>query len=165
MTQVYRKATNTGLPLHFKSHTDKRYKVGLLKTMLHRACALSSETVAFSAECDKLRSIFSHLNYVDVVVFYAYKFWQRGKARTVNFPLPCPHPLSDVSFTCVDSDKNASSGFVSSELVKYMILLYKLEYFIGISTTKKNPINYDNFLGVFEIVNQLLARHSLYLAP
>ena len=43
-TQVYRKATNTGLLLHFKSHTDKRYKVDLLKTMLHRAYALSSET-------------------------------------------------------------------------------------------------------------------------
>ena len=43
-TQVYRKATNTGLLLHFKSHTDKRYKVDLLKTMLHRAYALSPET-------------------------------------------------------------------------------------------------------------------------
>ena len=43
-TQVYRKATNTGLLLHFKSHTDKRYKVDLFKAMLHRAYALSSET-------------------------------------------------------------------------------------------------------------------------
>lgn len=41
-TQVYRKATHTGLLFHFKSHTDKRYKVGLLKMMLHRAYALSS---------------------------------------------------------------------------------------------------------------------------
>ena len=41
---VYRKATNTGLLLHFKSHTDKRYKVDLFKAMLHRADALSSKT-------------------------------------------------------------------------------------------------------------------------
>ena len=41
---VYRKATNTGLLLHFKSHTDKRFKVDLFNTMLHRAYALSSET-------------------------------------------------------------------------------------------------------------------------
>ena len=41
-TQVYRKSTNTGLLLHFNSHTDKRYKEGLLKTMVHRAYALSS---------------------------------------------------------------------------------------------------------------------------
>ena len=52
-TQVYRKPTNTGLLLHFHSHTDKRYKDSLLKTMLHRAYALSS----------KLRSSFSRLDY------------------------------------------------------------------------------------------------------
>ena len=62
-TQVYRKPTNTGLPLHFQSHTDKRYKDSLLKTMIHRAYALSSTTEAFNAECAKLRSIFSRLDY------------------------------------------------------------------------------------------------------
>ena len=35
----------------------------LLKTMLHRAYALSSTTEAFNEECAKLRSIFSRLNY------------------------------------------------------------------------------------------------------
>ena len=39
-TQVYRKPTNTCLLLHFASHTDKRYKEGLLKTMIYRAHAL-----------------------------------------------------------------------------------------------------------------------------
>ena len=62
-TRVYRKATNTGLLLHFNSHTDKRYKDALLKTMLHRAYALSSTTEAFDEECVKLRSIFSRLDY------------------------------------------------------------------------------------------------------
>ena len=62
-TRVYRKPTNTGLLLHFQSHVDKRYKIGLLKTMLHRAYALSSTTEAFNEECAKLRSIFSRLDY------------------------------------------------------------------------------------------------------
>ena len=62
-TQVYRKPTNTGLLLHFQSHTDKRYKDSLLKTMIHRAYALSSTTEAFNTECTKLRFIFSHLDY------------------------------------------------------------------------------------------------------
>ena len=62
-TRVYRKPTNTGLLLHFQSHVDKRYKTGLLKTMLHRAHALSSTTEAFNEECAKLRSIFSRLDY------------------------------------------------------------------------------------------------------
>ena len=62
-TRVYRKPTNTGLLLHFQSHVDKRYKTGLLKTMLHRAHALSSTTEAFNEECAKLPSIFSRLDY------------------------------------------------------------------------------------------------------
>ena len=53
-TQVNRKSTNTGLLLHFHSHTDKRYKYSLLKTMLHRAYALSSTTEAFNEECANL---------------------------------------------------------------------------------------------------------------
>ena len=51
------------MALHFQSHVDKRYKTGLLKTMLHRAYALSSTTEAFNGECAKFRSIFSRLDY------------------------------------------------------------------------------------------------------
>ena len=57
----------------FHNHTDKRYKAPLLKTMLHRAYALSSTTEAFNEECAKLRSIFSRLDYtwslIDSVIF------------------------------------------------------------------------------------------------
>ena len=62
-TQVYRKPTNTGLLLHFQSHTDKRYKECLLKTMIHRAHSLSSTTEAFNEECNRLRGIFIRLQY------------------------------------------------------------------------------------------------------
>ena len=62
-TQVYRKPTNTGLLLHFQSHTDKRYKGCLLKTMIHRAHSLSSTTEAFNEECNRLRGIFIRLQY------------------------------------------------------------------------------------------------------
>ena len=62
-TRVYRKPTNIGLLLLLQSHVDKRYKTRLLKTMLHRAYALSSSTEALNEECAKLRSIFSRLDY------------------------------------------------------------------------------------------------------
>ena len=62
-TQVYRKPTNTGLLLHYQSQPDKRYKDSLLKTMIHRAYALSSIKEAFNSECAKLRPIFSRLDY------------------------------------------------------------------------------------------------------
>ena len=46
--QVYRKPSNTGLLLHFQNHTDNRYKDCLLKTMIHRAHALSSTSETFN---------------------------------------------------------------------------------------------------------------------
>ena len=69
-TRVYRKPTSTGLLLHFQSHVDKRYKTGSLKTLLHRAHALSSTTEAFHEECTKLHSIFSRLDYPVFRVFF-----------------------------------------------------------------------------------------------
>lgn len=62
-SQVYRKPTNTGLLLHFQSHTDLRYKKCLIKTMVHRAKELSSTHQAFVDECRHLKSMFHHLSY------------------------------------------------------------------------------------------------------
>ena len=67
-SQVYRKPTNTGLLLHFHSHTDKRYKDCLLKTMIRRAYALSSTTEAFNQECTRLRSIFNRIDYPSAMI-------------------------------------------------------------------------------------------------
>ena len=62
-TKVYVQPTNTGLPLHYHSHVDSRYKQGLLVTMLDRACRLSSSWVHFSEECERLRGVFLKLRY------------------------------------------------------------------------------------------------------
>ena len=44
-------------------HLPRKRLLRRLKTILHRAYALSSETEAFDTECDKLRSIFSRPSY------------------------------------------------------------------------------------------------------
>ena len=67
-TKTYVKPTNTGLLLHYKSHVDDRYKRGLLKTMLDRAFRLSSNWSYFSEECDRLKIVFSRLDYPDKLV-------------------------------------------------------------------------------------------------
>ena len=67
-TKVYRKPTNTGLLLHFQSHTDLRYKRCLIKTMAHRAKELSSTYQAFVDECGRLKSIFHRLGYPSSLV-------------------------------------------------------------------------------------------------
>ncbi|XP_078358572.1 uncharacterized protein LOC144643247 [Oculina patagonica] len=67
-TKVYVKPTNSGLLLHYKSHVDDRYKRGLLKTMLDRAFRLSSNWTYFSEECDRLKLLFSRLEYPDELI-------------------------------------------------------------------------------------------------
>ncbi|XP_027055487.1 uncharacterized protein LOC113682528 [Pocillopora damicornis] len=58
-TQVYRKPTNTGLLLHFQSHTDKRYKDSLLQTMIHhlrpkeiKPSIVNKQCVVYNFSCD-----------------------------------------------------------------------------------------------------------------
>ena len=62
-TKVYVKPTNTGLLVHYQSHVDNRYKRSLLTTMLNRAYHLSSSWLYFSEECERLKSLFSRLDY------------------------------------------------------------------------------------------------------
>jgi hypothetical protein len=62
-TKVYVKPTNTGLLVHYQSHVDNRYKRSLLTTMLDRAYRLSSSWPYFSEECERLKSLFSRLDY------------------------------------------------------------------------------------------------------
>ena len=62
-TKVYVKPTNTGLLLHYQSHVDQRYKRSLIATMLNRAFRLSSSWKHFVEECDRLKTIFVHLQY------------------------------------------------------------------------------------------------------
>ena len=58
-TEVYRKPAHTGLLLHYQSHVDRRYKEGLVKTIIDRAINLSSTKLAFIFH----KSIFRTLKY------------------------------------------------------------------------------------------------------
>ena len=64
-TEVYRKFADTGLLLHYQNHFDRRYKTGLVKTMLNRGKRLSSTNDRFKKECEKIREIFSGLKYLE----------------------------------------------------------------------------------------------------
>ena len=62
-TTVYVKPTNTGLLVHYQSHVDNRHKQNLLTTMLGHAYHLFSSWPYFSEECERLKSLFSRLDY------------------------------------------------------------------------------------------------------
>ena len=61
----------TSLFMYVESHVDKRCKSGLLKTMLHRACAPACTTEARNEECAKLHPTFSRIDYPIGVINYA----------------------------------------------------------------------------------------------
>ena len=65
---------------------DQYNKDSLLKTMIHRAYSLSSTTEAFNAECAKLRSIFSRLDYPMSLIDSAIKkfFFLNSSANKVE---------------------------------------------------------------------------------
>ena len=62
-TKVYVKPTNTGLLVHYQSHVVNRYKRSFLTTMLDRTYRLSSSWLYLSEECERLKSLFSRLDY------------------------------------------------------------------------------------------------------
>jgi len=62
-TKVYVKPTNTGLLVHYQSHVDNRSKRSSLTTMFDRAYRLCSSWPYFSEECERLKSLFSRLDY------------------------------------------------------------------------------------------------------
>ena len=97
-TSVYRKPTNAGpgLLLHFDSHVDKQYKWFLIKTMIYRACRLSSTPEAVNSECVKLSGIFFFFQLGDPSIYHKESnddnIHKESKDdndfRTVRFSLP-----------------------------------------------------------------------------
>ena len=86
-TKFYVKPTNTGLLLHHQSHVDMRYKKSLIKTMLDRAYRISSNWSLFSDECDRLRQMFSNLNYPRHLIDSAIKRFIDSKVTLQTQPV------------------------------------------------------------------------------
>ena len=62
-SKVYVKPSNTDLLVHYQSHVDNWYKRSLLTTMIDRAYHLLFSRLYFSEECERLKSLFSSLDY------------------------------------------------------------------------------------------------------
>ena len=56
-TSVFRKKTSIGLYTNFTSFTPFSYKIGLIKTLLHRAFEISSSWNFFDQEKEKIKNL------------------------------------------------------------------------------------------------------------
>ena len=56
-TSVFRKKTSIGLYTNFTSFTPFSYKIGLIKTLTHRAFEICSSWSLFDQECNKIKTL------------------------------------------------------------------------------------------------------------
>ena len=62
-TSVFVKQTNAGDCINFQGLAPEKYKVGVMKTMLHRAYKISSSWPIFHSEVRRLRQLFTNNNF------------------------------------------------------------------------------------------------------
>ena len=65
---IFTKSTNSGDCKNFESCCPDRYKLGLIKSMLHRAYAICSNWNEINKEIDRLKQLFTNNNYPLFVV-------------------------------------------------------------------------------------------------
>ena len=56
-TSIYRKPTFTGLTMNFQSFAPLKYKINLIKTLIHRAFSISSSYLNFHQEVEFLKNL------------------------------------------------------------------------------------------------------------
>ena len=102
-TSVYTKMTNDGGYINFKSNCPEHYKVGVIKTLLHRAFLISSTWQSFTAELTRIKQTLINNNFplslVDKIIknFLDTKFRDETR-RNENFPVS--RPFSKYSKAC-----------------------------------------------------------------
>ena len=62
-TSLYRKATFSGVFMHYWSYSDQTYKKSLIDTLLFRCFSICSDYTSFHFEVENLREIFKKNSY------------------------------------------------------------------------------------------------------
>ena len=123
-TKVYVKSTNTGLLVHYQSHVDSRYKWCLLTAMLNRAYRLSSSWPYFSEECERLKSLFSRLDYPHHLINSAVSIFINSRVADQQ-PLQASGRLAgnDVTRVVIPFKDQGSANIVKTQLKDLSIKL------------------------------------------
>ena len=123
-TNVYVKPVNTGLLVQWQSHVDNRYKRCLLTTLLDRAYRLSSSWPYFSEECERLKSLFSRLDYPHHLVNSAVNTFINSRVADQQ-PLQASGRLAgnDVTRVVIPFKDQDSSNIVKTQLKDISIKL------------------------------------------
>ena len=78
-SSIYRKPTFTGLMLNYTAMCPRKWKIGLIKCLLHRAYTISSNWLTFSKEIDYLKDLFSKNGYPEDLFSSCLKWFLNSK--------------------------------------------------------------------------------------
>ena len=159
-TKVYAKPTNSGLLLHYKSHVDDRYKRGLLKTMLDRAFRLSSNWTYFSEECDRLKLLFSRLEYPDELINSTITRFIAIKASEQPVPSPTDNNSPEPVQIVLPFKDQASADFLRTQLkdlsmktnttIQPVFISHKIERYLKSRELKPPVVNQQSLVYQFK---------------
>ena len=93
-TSIFTKSTNSGDCINFESCCPDRYKLGLIKSILHRAYAICSNWNEISREIDRLKQLFTNNNYpLSVVESVIHKFISEKVTSSDNSTVSKPDSI------------------------------------------------------------------------
>ena len=81
-TSVYRKMTSIGLYTNFVSFTPYSYKIGLIKTLIHRTYEISSSWASFNEEISNVKHLLMKNMYPSYVIDKQVKRFLHNKFST-----------------------------------------------------------------------------------
>jgi hypothetical protein len=85
-TSVHTKSTNTGECLNYNSITTQQYKLGVIRTFLHRAYKISSNWYHFHIEIDRIKQLLTNNNYPMKIIETEIKRFLQRKYDTPEMP-------------------------------------------------------------------------------
>ena len=81
-TSVYRKMTSVGLYTNFVSFTPYSYKIGLIKTLIHRTYEISSSWASFNEEISNVNHLLMKNMYPSYLIDKQFKRFLHNKFST-----------------------------------------------------------------------------------
>ena len=98
-TSIYRKMTSIGLYTNFLNFTPYSYKIGLIKTLIHRTYQISSSWTSFNEEISNVKHLLMKNMYPSYVIDKQVKRFLHNKfPLIIVMQLKNPKPLYIISF-------------------------------------------------------------------
>ena len=120
-TSIYRKPTFTGLMMNFLSFSPFKYKINLIKTLIHRAYYISSSFLNIHREFAKITNILEKNSFKKSIILKQMKSFLNNKYSD-NEPQVTEHPSKQNIFIKLPFFGNES--FIIRKRLQHLIKMY-----------------------------------------